>query len=202
MKKAVHFGAGNIGRGFIGLLLFQAGYEITFVDVNTSLIKAINHHKEYTVKTVGEKYEEYKVTGICGLVSSSQENEVAHAIAQADILTTAVGPTVLEKIAQVIAEGLKQKLTKNPKRPLNIIACENMVGASGFLKQKVYDQLDPQTVSNLKNSVGFPNAAVDRIVPPQNNSEDLLSVSVEPYFEWVTDKNAFIRPIPSIPGME
>ena len=201
MKKAVHFGAGNIGRGFIGLLLFQAGHEITFVDIAPALIDAINRHKEYTVKTVGDKHEEFKVTGIRGLVSS-QRNQVAHAIARADIVTTAVGPRVLGKIASIIAQGLKLKLAENPKQPLNIIACENMVGASEFLKQKALAHLQPQEVSELENSVGFPNAAVDRIVPPQGNSQDLLSVSVEPYFEWVTDKNAFIQPVPSIPGMK
>jgi mannitol-1-phosphate 5-dehydrogenase len=201
MKKAVHFGAGNIGRGFIGLLLFQAGYEITFVDIAPALIDAINRHKGYTVKTMGDKHEEFKVTGIRGLVSS-QKNQVAYAIARADIVTTAVGPGVLEKIASIIAQGLKLKLAKNPKQPLNIIACENMVGASELLKQKALAHLQPQEVSELKNSVGFPNAAVDRIVPPQDSSRGLLSVSVEPYFEWVTDKNAFIPPVPSIPGMK
>ncbi|NLZ53720.1 MAG: mannitol-1-phosphate 5-dehydrogenase, partial [Thermoanaerobacteraceae bacterium] len=85
---------------------------------------------------------------------------------------------------------------------LNIIACENMVGASEFLKQKVFAHLEPQEASNLESSVGFPNAAVDRIVPPQDNSHDMLLVSVEPYFEWITDKNAFVPPIPSIPGMQ
>ncbi|MFY9472280.1 MAG: hypothetical protein WAQ00_01685 [Tepidanaerobacteraceae bacterium] len=62
MKKAVHFGAGNIGRGFIGLLLFRAGYEISFIDIVPEIIDAINRHKEYRVKTLGEKDEEYKVT--------------------------------------------------------------------------------------------------------------------------------------------
>lgn len=201
MKKAVHFGAGNIGRGFIGLLLFQAGFSITFVDVIPAVIDAINQRKEYTVKTVGEREDEYKVTGIKGLVLS-QEKEIAETIVQAEILTTAVGPNALEKIAPIIAKGLKSKLIKNPQKPLNIIACENMVGASDFLRDKILEYLEPQEASKLKTSVGFPNAAVDRIVPPQEKSGDLLSVAVEPYFEWVTDKNAFVLPIPSIPGMK
>lgn len=39
---AVHFGAGNIGRGFIGNLLYQSGFETCFVDVNSELVNLIN----------------------------------------------------------------------------------------------------------------------------------------------------------------
>ena len=40
--KAVHFGAGNIGRGFVGLLLHEGGYEVVFSDVSAGLVDAIN----------------------------------------------------------------------------------------------------------------------------------------------------------------
>ena len=40
--KAVHFGAGNSGRGFVGLLLHEGGYELVFYDVSAPLVEAIN----------------------------------------------------------------------------------------------------------------------------------------------------------------
>ncbi|HXP15206.1 MAG TPA: mannitol-1-phosphate 5-dehydrogenase, partial [Actinomycetes bacterium] len=50
---AVHFGAGNIGRGFVGLLLHRAGYQVVFVDVVDELIDALNRTPSYRVKEVG-----------------------------------------------------------------------------------------------------------------------------------------------------
>ena len=49
MKQAIHFGAGNIGRGFIGELLVRSGYEVTFVDVNKELVDTINEKKCYNI---------------------------------------------------------------------------------------------------------------------------------------------------------
>ena len=57
MKKAIHFGAGNIGRGFIGLLLSKAGYEVTFVDVAEALVNDINERGQYYVEIVGDQPE-------------------------------------------------------------------------------------------------------------------------------------------------
>ena len=53
MKKAVHFGAGNIGRGFIGLLLSKAGYHVTFIDIIDELVDDINRLGKYNVQIAG-----------------------------------------------------------------------------------------------------------------------------------------------------
>src|SRR5699024_9216301 len=52
--KAVHFGAGNIGRGFVGLLLHEAGCEVVFSDVAEALVQQLREADSYTVTTVGQ----------------------------------------------------------------------------------------------------------------------------------------------------
>ena len=51
--KVVHFGAGNIGRGFVGLLLHEGGYELVFSDVASALVDALRAADAYTVHEVG-----------------------------------------------------------------------------------------------------------------------------------------------------
>ena len=49
MKLAVHFGAGNIGRGFIAPVLQENDYKVTFVDINKELIDQVNNFKKYNI---------------------------------------------------------------------------------------------------------------------------------------------------------
>ena len=48
-KLLLQFGAGNIGRGFIGAVLSEAGYHVVFADVNMEVIDRINKDGAYTV---------------------------------------------------------------------------------------------------------------------------------------------------------
>ncbi|WP_153126389.1 mannitol-1-phosphate 5-dehydrogenase [Peribacillus tepidiphilus] len=196
--KATHFGAGNIGRGFIGLLLHQANYEIDFIDVNGKMIDEMNREQSYRVILANEERETFTVSGIKGINSVEAKEEAIESIATSDLVTTAVGPNILKFVAPLIAEGLKRrKETKG--QPVNIIACENMVGGSSELQKYVLEHLNEEEKQWVKQNVGFPNAAVDRIVPNQKN-ERLLDVLVEPFYEWVIDQTGIKGSKPEIQG--
>lgn len=209
MPSAIHFGAGNIGRGFIGALLSQAGYDVTFADIAEPLITALNEHHSYTLHItdvdIPEDQKKTVITNVSGIMSSREnEPQLLEALANADIVTTAVGPAVLRIISRSLAKAVtKRRLAE--KGFLNIIACENMTGASGHLKQEVLNNLSSsEDKEYLEENIGFPNCAVDRIVPPfdASKAENCLSVGVEKFFEWIVEEPAIKGPKPEIPGMK
>ena len=199
--KALHFGAGNIGRGFIGKLLADAGIRLTFADVNQVVLDAINARHQYPVHVVGEHAQTEIVEGVNAVNSTS--DDVISLVAEVDIVTTAVGPQILERIAGGIAKGLAKRCDNANSRPLNIIACENMVRGTTQLKGHVLNALPEQYHAWVEEHVGFVDSAVDRIVPPSDaGSSDPLEVTVETFSEWIVDKTQFKGPPPAIPGME
>lgn len=186
--KAVHFGAGNIGRGFIGEVLAKNGLEIVFVDINEEIIDALNERNEYDIALAAPESETIHITNVRGINNEKHPEKVAQEIEIADIVTTAIGANILEYIAPLIAEGLQKRLQAENKAPLDILACENIIGGSEQLKGYVQAHLTNEEVAELSHYIGFPNAAVDRIIPLQTH-KDPLYVSVEPFNEWIIDES-------------
>ena len=201
--KALHFGAGNIGRGFIGKLLADSGVEVIFADVNEKVIDQLKAQRSYHVKIVGDSINTVEnVTNITG-VNSKDENAVIDLFKNVDLVTTAVGPNVLKIIARTIAKGLIARFAAGNNMPLNIIACENMVRGTTFLKEQVFTHLTPEQQAEAEKLVGFVDSAVDRIVPPvQADESDPLLVTVEEFSEWIVNETQFKGQIPAIGGME
>lgn len=200
MKNAIHFGAGNIGRGFIGKLLADAGIHVTFADVNKEVVSKLATDNEYQVKVVGEDCQIDTVKNVTGILSNG--TEIVDAIATTDLVTTAVGPTVLDIIAKTVAEGIAKRITSGNTAPLNVIACENMVRGTTHLKAQVFKHLPAELQEQADELVGFVDSAVDRIVPPAEASDNILDVTVESFSEWIVDEGQFKGEIPNIPGME
>ncbi len=199
MKKFVMYGAGNIGRGFIGQLFSCAGYSVGFVDINKEVIGRLNQDKEYPVDVVSnDGTKEIAVKNAYGIDGTDIEL-VSEEIACADIMATAIGVNVLKFIAKPIALGLKKRFERNAK-PFNIIICENLIGADEFLKGLVIDQI-PEFKERIESEIGFVEASIGRMVPMLSEEKrrgNPLRVAVEPYDILPVDKAAFKGEIPDL----
>ena len=193
---AVHFGAGNIGRGFVGLILHRAGYEVVFADVVDELIDALNSTPSYLVKEVGLESSEERVDNYRAINSPGDEPAVVDELASADIVTTAVGPTVLKFVAPVIAEGLRKRA--EGAAPLAVMACENAINAPDALREHIRSAVPDAEWPAVEARAVFANTAVDRIVPAQAPDAG-LDVTVETYFEWAIERPPFAGNEPTIP---
>ncbi|NMR29398.1 mannitol-1-phosphate 5-dehydrogenase [Crystallibacter degradans] len=194
--KAVHFGAGNIGRGFVGLLLHEAGYEVVFADVADALIDQLAAASSYEVHQVGENPSTKTVNNFRALNSGKQEADVVAEITTADVVTTAVGPHILKFVAPVIARGLAGRGPELP--PLQVMACENAINATDILRQEIEAVWDA-SAGELSAVAVFANTAVDRIVPNQAEGQG-LDVTVETFCEWAIERAPFGAATPEIPG--
>lgn len=204
LPSAVHFGAGNIGRGFIGLLLAQSGFRVVFVDAVESLVALINERKRYKVITVGEEGEKQITVEGVSAVHVRNEKQIVDEISRAAILTTAVGPGALPAIAPLIARGLQRRADLNVQLPLNIIACENVEDNSQLLRRFVVEHLPTTIHGYVEKFAGFPNCVVDRVVPgleDTSKSAEPLSITVEEYFSFIIERQGLAGTPPSINGM-
>ncbi len=202
---AVMFGAGNVGRGFLGQLFSESGYEVVFVDVDEPLVEALNRHRSYTINLVdNESQQEATVAPVRALLPS-ESAQVGLALAQAGIAATAVGSRALPLIAPLVAGGIVRRMDAGNTRPLNIIICENLKGAAAIFRGMVSEHIPERARAYFQSSIGFVDTVIGRMVPPptpEMRAEDPRLIRVEPYKELPVERSAFIGPIPTISGME
>ena len=197
---AVQFGAGNIGRGFIAELLHESGYFVVFIDVVDGLIDKINATKSYEILEVRDGPAKSRtITNYRGINSMYNMEKVVSTIADADIVTCAVGPSVLKFIAKPIADGLSKRAST---KPVAVIACENMINATDNLKGFITDEkgMSTEAVKDLLSKAEFGNCTVDRIVPTQPAGSG-LNIVIESFYEWCVDTTCFKSERPDIKGI-
>ncbi len=202
MKKAVMYGGGNIGRGFIGKVFADSGYEVVFLDIMQSLIDEMNRRGEYNVRIVSNAETVDAVVKPVRAVNSTTAQAIEE-IASCDIMATAVGVNILPKIAPVIARGVIARMEGSGK-PLDIILCENQLEADVLMRGWVYECLNEAQRTWADRNLGLIEASIGRMVPPltpEMRAQDPLLICVEPYCELPVDKDAFKGEIPELAGL-
>lgn len=203
MKKAVMYGAGNIGRGFIGKVFSDSGYKVCFIDIDKKLIDAFNKDKEYYVKIVADDFERLeKVKNVYAVDANS--DQAVQEIAECDIMATSVGVNALPYIVDNIAKGIRMRMSMG-SRPLDIILAENLIDVDARMRQMIYEKLKPEEQKWADQHLGLVEASIGRMVPPLTKEErekSPLLIAVEPYSELPVDSLGFKGPIPDLVGLK
>lgn len=202
-RTAIQFGAGNIGRGFLAQLFHESGLEVIFVDVVQPAIDAINLHGAYVINIVGQGAQRVEIDSIHA-IHASETVRVAHAVADAEIVCTAVGAGALRFTAPAIAAGLALR-NQAGSGPLNVLLCENLHNAAEVLRDAVKALLPESIRDAALANTGFVQAVVSRMVPLQTEADragDPLGVRVEAYKHLPIDADAWVGKPANLVGVE
>ena len=201
--KLIQFGAGNIGRSFIGRIFSAAGWEVVFVDVDRRLVDMLNEKRRYTVVIKQEgREDELRQAGPVRAVYGGDGKTVAAELAGADIAATSVGKAALEKVLPLIAGGLRERRRLYGDRPLDIIIAENAREAPALFRTVLARELGPSwPPETLAGLVGIVETSIGKMVPlmrAEDTAAGPLSLFAEAYETLIVDAHAFRGPVPRI----
>ncbi len=203
--NALICGAGNVGRGFLGHLLYLSGYALTFADIDQALLQAIRERQGYTLRLADhDRVEDVRIAPV-RVFHVEDRTAMAQAITEADIAVTAVGARALPALAPFLAAGLAQRARERPEAPLNIIVCENLRDASHVLRELIRQSLPRDLHWYLDQRVGLVMSVIARMVTPppaEARAADPTLIIAEPYQHLFVDRHGFVGPIPPIVGLE
>jgi mannitol-1-phosphate 5-dehydrogenase len=199
MKKLVQWGAGNIGRSFIGQIYARNGWQVTFVDVDDRLVKALSASRSYRVVAVsGESSETILVGGIDAIHAGDAER-VRTAVAEADCVSFSVGKNILPAVLPGFAELVARRFRLYPEHPLDVLIAENVHDGAVFFRRLLEPCLPPDFP--FGSYIGLVETSLGKMVPIQSGG-DPLTLYAEPYNTLIVDRLGFVGGLPDIPEIE
>jgi len=203
MKRAVQFGAGAIGKGFIGLLYFDAGWETVFVEIVPHVIDALRARGGYLVESVGPVERTIEVRNVRAL-DEADTGAVSEEIARADLVGTSVGKASLPDVARAIAAGIARRAEERPDSTLDVLICENLLDASRVMYGLVAPHVPAAARGYFEERVGLVETVVGRTatVPILADGRvDPLRVVAEGDDDLPVNVRTLKGPTPDVPGV-
>ncbi|MDP4223865.1 MAG: NAD-binding protein [Bacteroidota bacterium] len=201
--KIVIFGAGKIGRSFIGQLFSRSGYKVVFVDIKTELIDHLNKKQQYKVVIKDNSGDEVLIIKNVKGIDLNNSAPVVSELADSGIAALSVGQQGLPDTLPVIAEALVLRRKLFGDIPLDFIIAENMRNSDQFLETELCKLLPGDYP--LKKLAGLVETSIGKMVPIMSQKDledDPLQVFAEPYNTLIVAKKGFKNPVPQVQNID
>jgi mannitol-1-phosphate 5-dehydrogenase len=198
-NKIVIFGAGKIGRSFIGQVFSKGGYEVVFVDIDSVLIDQLNSKKRYNVVVKSNSGDVIiPVSNVRG-INIEESDKIKDELAGAELAAISVGQSGLHGVIPMIASALLARKKLYGHWPLDIIIAENMRNSDHYISKELKKYLPEDFLIN--EMVGMVETSIGKMVPimtENDKQEDSLQVFAEPYDSLIVARKGFKNPVPKI----
>ena len=204
-KQMVIWGAGKIGRGFIGDLFDEAGYKLVFVDVNKDLVEQMRVQNSYTLYHLkSETQQNKRIISDFTVLHTDEKEEVQKALLGTSLMALSLFPNAFDSTARQIAAHLEQRKEYEEAPPLQIIICANIHHPAPIFASYIEKHLSSEGKKYFSTQVALIESLVIRMaVPPKPEmiEEDPLVIMTNGYEELTVDGSAFLTEYPSVPGL-
>jgi len=199
------WGAGKIGRGFLGDLFHQAGYSLTFVDSNKVLVDTLNARPAFTINNCDNDGRSVSVNvSDYAALHTTQRDAIMALFKDCQLMGIAVPPEAFPEVAEILYAELRERMALKIDKTLDVIVCANMFDPA----RKLFDQLEPRLSFDEKaycnRYFGFVSALTRRLaIDPDDaqRAKDPLAVVTNGYPELPVDKKAFKGGLPPVKGL-
>ena len=204
-KKIIIWGAGRIGRGFIGDLFYRSGYKLVFVDAAQKLVDGLRERKTYRVILATKAYQiETADISDFSILHTSEQQAIQKEIDQTDLIALAVYPQKFKSVAKDLQKFIITRRENRGEDPIDILLCTNLIHAGPKFENFLLDGLSNSDKKYFEEKVGIVETLVIRICP--NPPEDVASewpfiVWTNGYSELPVDKHGFKGNIPPVQSL-
>lgn len=204
-KNIVIFGAGRIGRGFIGDLFDAAGYDLIFVDQSLELVEELAKQGKYRViRATGQSSIEEVDIFRYSILHTTEEKNIQQALDSTQLMALSVYPQNFIEAANQLQKFILTRRENGVKEPLDILLCTNLIHAGPKFRALLEKNLNEQQRSYFENSVGIIETLVIRICPeppPEYARQFPYVVWTNGYSQLPVDEKEFKGQIPEIPSI-
>ena len=186
--RVIVIGAGASGRGHVGQLAFESGYDLVFLDRDRTLVDRLRSARRYDVRLVSRHTRDVTVTGF-EVFHTDETDRFFDPFKDIPLVFTSVCAQNLPAVADHLSPLLKRWLADAPEGDYkNILCCENMNSGSTVLRNMLRRRLPAPLGDRLDRAVGFPDSMISRVVATPKDPLHLLG---EEYSEWTAHRGAF-----------
>lgn len=165
-KKVVIVGAGKEGKGTFGDIFNEQNWQITFLDKDVQVIKALHNSDFYEVEALYVDHsEKHRISNYQAFLIQDNQAYQAQIIA-ADVIMLALYPDDIPNAANYLQPLLINRAHTNPKQKLTIVCGTN----KNHLMRKIYHDFTNLMNEAQKNWFSQNVALSDMIVRRSSNS--------------------------------